>query len=146
MKNQSQSTMWNCECLSTAAFSKTGYNRSFTEDVSQLFSYELSNYPSFMFDSNNIMQVPQKSNLADAPWFLGDCSIDDINFHRCPVCLRLHHIPWVKGLTFSRIAEMYAGHVCKKYYRSIIVFDKYDKRLITKDQTHHRRNKGILET
>ena len=125
--------------------------RYFTDDVSTLFSYELSNYPSSMFDANGFMREPQKSHLADAIWALGDCSANEISTltdvqYVLDGGSLLHHIPWVRGLTFGRIAQMYADHVSTKYNNAIVVFDGYEKEPSTKDQTHRRRTKGIVGT
>ena len=66
-----------------------------------------------MFDSNGFMREPQKSHLADAIWALGDCSANEISTltdvqYVLDRGTLLHHILVVRGLTFGRIAQMYA--------------------------------------
>ena len=50
--------------------------RNITEDVPKIFEYELSYFPSSLFESSGVMREPQKSTLAEALWILGDCSTE----------------------------------------------------------------------
>ena len=43
------------------------------EDVSEMFSYELSSYPSSLFDNSGFLREASKPALADAIWSFGDC-------------------------------------------------------------------------
>lgn len=121
-----------------------------TNDVSTIFSHELSNFPSSMFDSSGAMREPQKANLADALWTLGDCSSEyqtsttDVRYVLDGGSL-LHRIPWPKGVTFGRIIDLYVQHVLK-YKEAIVVFDGYCNGPSTKDSAHLRRTKGIVGT
>ncbi|CAG2250734.1 unnamed protein product [Mytilus edulis] len=122
-----------------------------TDDVSKIFSYELSNFPSAMFDTSGAMREPQKSNLAEALWAIGDCSAEyvtsttDVQYVLDGGSL-LHRIQWPRGVTFGRIADLYVDHVCRKYNTAIVVFDGYENGPSTKDPTHQRRTKGIVGT
>ncbi|CAC5413385.1 unnamed protein product [Mytilus coruscus] len=122
-----------------------------TDDVSKIFSYDLSNFPSAMFHTSGSMQEPQKSNLAEALWAIGDCSAEyetsttDVQYILDGGSL-LHCIQWLIGVTFGRIADLYVDHVCRKYHTAIVVFDGYGNGPSTKDPTHQRRTKGIVGT
>ncbi|XP_078340604.1 uncharacterized protein LOC144627434 [Crassostrea virginica] len=45
-------------------------------DMSKIFKYELSNYPSALFEPSGLMRQAQKSLLADTLWNFGDCTPD----------------------------------------------------------------------
>ncbi|CAC5420536.1 unnamed protein product [Mytilus coruscus] len=117
-----------------------------TDDVSKIFSYELSNFPSAMFDTSVAMREPQKSNLVEALWAIGDCSAEyetsttDVQYVLDGGSL-LHRIQWPRGVTFGRIADLYVDHVCRKYNTAIVVFDGYGNGPSTKDPTHQRQTK-----
>jgi hypothetical protein len=125
--------------------------RNITEDVSKIFEYELSNFPSSLFESSGVMREPQKSTLAEALWILGDCSTEyvvsttDVQYVLDGGSL-LHRIPWPRGATFGKIIDMYAEYVRNRYSNAIVVFDGYGNGPSTKDHTHQRRTKGIVGT
>ena len=104
--------------------------RNITEDVSKIFEYELSNFPSSLFESSGVMREPQKSTLAEALWILGDCSSEyvvsttDVQYVLDGGSL-LHRIPWPRGATFGKIIDMYAKYVRNRYSNAIVVFDGY---------------------
>ncbi|KAK6186089.1 hypothetical protein SNE40_008194 [Patella caerulea] len=121
-----------------------------TEDMHQVFSYELSSVPSALFDNSGCMREAHKSTLADAIWSLGDCSADERTDADMKYVVDggslLHQLPWSRGLTFSEICQLYANYVNTRYGSPTIVFDGYMAGPSTKDVTHQRRSKGIMST
>ncbi|CAC5391482.1 unnamed protein product [Mytilus coruscus] len=104
-----------------------------------------------MFDTSGAMREPQKSNLTEAMWAIGDCSAEyetfatDVQYVLDGGSL-LHRIQWPRGVTLGRIADLYVDHVCRKYHTAVVVFDGYGNGPSTKDPTHQRRTKGIVGT
>ncbi|XP_069109699.1 uncharacterized protein [Argopecten irradians] len=72
------------------------------EDASSLFKYELSTYPSSLFESSGLLRAAQKATLAEAIWNMNDCSSSlpkgtDVH-HILDGGSLLHRIPWDRGL------------------------------------------------
>ncbi|VDI27019.1 Hypothetical predicted protein [Mytilus galloprovincialis] len=114
-------------------------------NMAELFKFELSSFPSSMFESNGFLRQATKSTLAEAIWNSGTCQSTEL-----PVSASIAHVidggyrvPWTKDQTFSQICSKYVDHVKKKFRSSTIVLDGYDNHS-TKDITHMRRSKGIV--
>lgn len=124
---------------------------SLINDLSDVFSYELSTYPSCIFDSSGLMREPQKPQLADAIWNLGECSGDlledkDSVHYVVDGGWLLHRIVWPRAVTFGAICQLYVTYVVKRYPNVTVVFDGYSDKPSTKDPAHQRRNKGVTGT
>ena len=119
-----------------------------TNDLSELFNYELTSSPSSIFDNSGLMRLADKSALTDVIWKLGDCaSTTGIEMHTDCVLdggSLLHRLPWTKGDTFLGICGNYIKYVMNRYADPIIVFDGYNSTPSTKDHAHRRRSKGIV--
>ena len=51
----------------------------------------------------------------------------------------LHHVPWIKGSTYGKIADSYVDYTRRNYGTATVVFDGYQDGPSTKDSTHQRR-------
>lgn len=115
-------------------------------DLRQLMSYELSSYPTAMFDSKTMMKTANKATLADAMWsedLDSPAPTGDIHYILDGGAL-LHRIPWTRGHTWDRILQDYCRYVSSRYGRATVVFDGYTDSSSTKDCAQIRRNNGIV--
>ena len=126
-------------------------------DMSEIFKYELSNYPSALFEPSGLMRQTQKSLLADTLWNFGDCTPDaDVDNPAVENELEtlyvmvggslIQKIPWNKGSTFIQICQSYVDYVRRRYSKAVVVFDGYQSGPSTKDPTHMRRSRGVEGT
>ncbi|ESP02014.1 hypothetical protein LOTGIDRAFT_157147 [Lottia gigantea] len=121
------------------------------DDLTAIFSYESSSFPSSIFDSSGSMRAALKPPLAEAIWSLGDCSApnlpesNDVRYVLDGGSL-LHRIPWPRSCTFQKICEMYVDFVNRKYDKAVIVFDGYASGPTTKDAAHLRRSRVVVGT
>ena len=117
-------------------------------NMTELFKYELSSFPSSMFESNRFLRQAAKSTLANAIWNSGtrqaaNLPTSDV-VHVIDGGSLLHRVfPWTKGQTFFEICSKYVDHVKKKFLNPTVVLDGYKNHLI-KDITHMRCSKGIV--
>ena len=108
------------------------------------FTYELTTYPTALFETVDLLLEPQKSSLADEIW-----SMTKANSATLPEGAQvvldggslLHRIVWNRGSTFESILNAYTNYVNCKYGKPVVVFDGYQGSTI-KDMTHKRRSKG----
>ncbi|KAK6176044.1 hypothetical protein SNE40_014405 [Patella caerulea] len=116
-------------------------------DMTELFKYELSSFPSSMFESNRLLRQATKSTLADAIWNSGKCHATELPTsditHVIDGGSLLHRVPWTKGHTFSELCSKYVDLVKKNFRTPTVVLDGYNNHSI-KDITHIRHNKGIV--
>lgn len=113
------------------------------DDISDIFRFELSTFPSSIFETSGLLRVAQKPALADGIWAMGDCSgtipnDEDVKFVIDGGWL-LHQIPWSKGSPFSEICQKYIDYIVKEFTSATVVFDGYHSGPSTKDETHRRR-------
>ena len=124
--------------------------RETSENLSDIFRYELCNQPPALFDTSGLPRQANKPALADAIWIVGKG--DDM--HGAPPLAQdmqyvldggslLYRLPWSRGATFGSICHMYVDYV-KKFLHPTIVFDGYIAGPSTKDITHTRRLGGIV--
>lgn len=113
-------------------------------ELASLFKYEISSYPMALFESPQVMLLPNKSQLADAhfsihvsPSFPGG-----VVQYVLDGCALLHRLPWKPGQMYAEILTMYVTHVTKKYTQAVVVFDGYSDAPSTKDSAHSRRTAG----
>ena len=115
-----------------------------TDNLKDVFQYELCSYPPALFDSTLLLQEPQKPVLANAIWDLlkpDTTEIADEVQYVLDGGTLLQRIPWAKGATYKEICSHYTEYVSKKYGKAVVIFDGY-KGKFTKDMTHQRRTKG----
>ena len=119
-----------------------------SENISEIFSYELCGVPSSLFDTSGLLREAHKPVLADAIWTVGGLdmpqpSVDIIDNAQYVLDggSVLQRIPWSHGSNFISICNMYVEYV-KKYSHPTIVFDGYSAGPSTKDTAHLRRTGG----
>ena len=96
-----------------------------------------------LFEKAGMMQLANKSLLADAMWnLLGDHPQDPPNCGEVQYFLDggslIHRITWHRGSTYSGICTQYITYVRRRYGNAIVAFDGYEARTSTKDMTHKR--------
>ena len=115
-----------------------------TDNLEDVFKYELCSYPPALFDSSLLLREPQKPVLANAIWALltpgTPQTTGEIQYVLDGGAL-IQRIPWARGATYREICSVYTTYVLKKYGEAVVVFDGYDGKS-TKDMTHQRRTKG----
>ena len=115
------------------------------EDTGNMFSYELSTFPSSLFESG-MPREANKPTLGGCIWNMGDCSCISLP-SACLFVLDggslLQRLPWLKNATFESICQSYVDYVTKRYQNVVDVFDGYPNCHTTKDVTHMRRTRGI---
>ena len=115
-----------------------------SDEIEDIFKYELCSYPPALFDSSLLLREPQKPVLANAIW--------DTLTQNSPVLTGevqyvldggslLQRIPWTRRTTYREVCTVYTEYVTKKYGEAIVVFDGYGESS-TKDMVHQRRAKG----
>jgi len=116
------------------------------DDFPNMFSHELSSYPTALFEAKSLMRPANKSSLAHSLWTKmqrpSSCP-SNVQFILDGGAL-IHKLPWTKGETWEEIMLMYCNYVGKKYGQAIVVFDGYIDSPSTKDQAHTRRNNGCV--
>ncbi|CAC5386694.1 unnamed protein product [Mytilus coruscus] len=131
---------------SSANVSRTNSSRQESlNNTAELFEYELSSFPSSLFEANGLPKQAAKATLADAIWNMDDCHAQELPetnvVHVIDGGSLLYRIPWIKGQTFSQISMKYIDHIRKRFSNPTIVMDGYNSSS-TKDITHLRRSKG----
>ena len=125
-------------------------SESTLDDVEDLFSYELCEHPSSLFDTSGLLREANKPSLAKAIWEHGICGVDQVTQDNVQYILDggslIHRISWVYGAKFDSICENYMNLVVRNYGQPHIVFDGYNNGPTTKDTTHLRRTKGVVGT
>ncbi|KAA0187373.1 hypothetical protein HAZT_HAZT009519 [Hyalella azteca] len=124
-----------CQRLLTVAREKS-------ENMSDVFKYELCNQPSALLEQSGLLREAKNSVLADAIWNMAKG--DDMHSaqpltHQMQYVLDggslLPRLPWPSGATFDSICIMYVDFV-RKFQQPTIVFDGYMAGPSTKDITH----------
>ena len=135
---------------------------SSTIETSEVFSFELSNYPPAIFESPLMLRKSDKSQIVDSTTKL--ITAKEINNHHesseNEISTPLHsfseesmdhkyvldggsllrRLKWKKDTTYNEIASTYAEFVEKHYGNATVVFDGYLTGPSTKDNTHARRS------
>ena len=112
----------------------------------KVMSYELSTYPTALFDSKTMMKAAKKSTLGDAMWhndLQNPGPSEELQYILDGGAL-LHRIPWISGSTWDEILQSYTQYVSKKYGMAIVVIDGYSSDPSTKDCAPLRRTNGVL--
>jgi len=118
--------------------------------VEEVFAYELSSYPTALFDKWGRLREANKPQLGDEiAAVVPKSSLESFEEERTVTHVvdggsLLQRIPWKKGDTFEDIASMYMKHVSKNFLNPVVVFDGYKSGPTTKDMTHNRRSKGVF--
>src|SRR6218665_610878 len=130
----------------------TSTTRTFSENSKMVImlsvSYELSPFPSALFDSINVVRKADKPQLAHAiSEHASDGIVDfvpETERHVLDVGSLLHRIPWKKGESYGTIAQSYADFTVRQYGAgTTVVFDGYEQGPSIKDNTHLRRGQSM---
>ncbi|VDI80459.1 Hypothetical predicted protein [Mytilus galloprovincialis] len=86
----------------------TAVGQDSLNNTAELFElFELSSFPSSLFEVNGLPKQAAKATLADVIWNMGDCQAQEIPetniVHVIDGGSLLNRIPWIKGQTFSQI-------------------------------------------
>lgn len=117
-----------------------------SDELSEIFQYELCTYPSALFESRGVMRKANKSSLATALWspsMAADLSVENSVYVLDGGAL-LHRIPWTMGTTWEDICNTYTRYVTGKYDKAVVVFDGYSDAPSTKDCAHSSRTGGSV--
>ena len=116
-----------------------------SQDLEDLFTYELCSYPPALFDTNALPRPANKSLLADQLWELAK-NVNSLQPPKLSSCIldggaRPQKVPWLWGKTYDELCAVYVTYVERRYGKNVtIVFDGYET-LSTKDVTHMHRSK-----
>ena len=110
---------------------------------SELFKYELTGYPTSLFDSPIFLRQSNKAEIAEEMWVMTEKEMPAVPESDSPAFVLdggalLHLLPWQRGVTFAAILKTYQDYVAKTYGRPTIVFDGYSSSS-TKDMQHLKR-------
>ncbi|CAH3022720.1 unnamed protein product, partial [Porites evermanni] len=124
--------------------------QNMTENVAELFQYELCSQPSSLFDQHGLLREANKAQLADDIWTVAKGNemqppeiAGEMN-HVIDGGSLLQRIPWKRDETFNSIAKGYVEYIQQKFTNPIVVFDGYNAGPGTKDTAHLRRTKGLV--
>lgn len=114
------------------------------EDV---LEYELSPFPTALFEANYTLRKPEKPQLARAIENYASGQSDEAvsnEISRTDSYVLdggslLHRVAWIKGSTYGTIADSYVDFTLWNYGTATVVFDGYQDTPTTKDSTHQSR-------
>lgn len=112
--------------------------------------YELSSYPTALFDKWGRLREANKPQLGDEiAAVVSKSALESSEEERTVTNVLdggslLQRILWKKGDTFEDMACMYMKHVSKKILHPVAVFDGYKSGPTTKDMTNNRRSNGVF--
>lgn len=116
------------------------------ENPARFFEYEMSSYPTSLFDNSLLPRKANKPVLAEAIWSMVNDSQAGANvagesaYYVLDGGALLHRVPWPRGVSYETICSLYVQYIERRYPRATIVFDGYDDEPSTKDCTHQRRH------
>ena len=118
-----------------------------TDDLEDVFRYELCSYPASLFDTPVTLGQPQKATLADALWTKLSSDAKSGPSGNVQYVLDggalLHRVPWPRQVKYQEVCRIYCQYVLRKYgNQTVVVFDGYDNQPSTKSMTHQRRSAG----
>ena len=118
-----------------------------TINMQSLFSYELSSYPTALFDTSLLMRMPDKASLQNSlvkkvPSCVVD-QCDDVVYVLDGGAL-LQKLPWPHHTTYAELSKLYVQYVNRHYSHAVVVFDGYASGPTTKDEAHCRRAKSKI--
>ena len=124
--------------------------QNMTENIAELFQYELCSQPSSLFDQHGLLREANKAQLADDIWTVAKGNemqppeiADEMN-HVIDGGSLLQRIPWKRDETFNSIEKGYVEYIQQKFTNPIVVFSGYNAGPGTKDTAHLRRTKGLI--
>ena len=109
-----------------------------------------SPYPPSLFEAKYLLRKPEKAQLLEAirnHVKSSDAaviqSIPKTDHYVLDGGSLLHRLKWKEGSTYSSIADNYSSFTIKLYGKATVVFDGYNGRPSTKDNTHLRRRSSV---
>jgi hypothetical protein len=113
-------------------------------DVSSCFKYELSPFPTSLFDKG-VMRDANKSKLREhLTKGIEQCNPPDNSNHVIDGGALLHKIKWLPDQNFKDVVTQYQDYLVKAFGRCTVVFDGYDRKS-TKDHKHQIRGSGLSQ-
>ena len=114
-----------------------------TVDTQSLFTYELSSYPTALFDTSLLMRLPDKASLQTGlvkkvPLCVVSHCPDGV-VHVLDGGALLQRLPWPNQTTYANLSSLYVQYVHRHYNHAVVVFDGYGSGPSTKDEAHQRR-------
>jgi hypothetical protein len=112
------------------------------DSFESLFKHELTTTPASLFKGGT-MRKTKKSALLKV--LLPDnARLYDEYGYSCGTTVvdggaLLHRLRWMKDTTFSSVANLYYGYICRNYKNPTVIFDGYEN-ATTKDHERARRN------
>ncbi|KAK3728716.1 hypothetical protein QZH41_001096 [Actinostola sp. cb2023] len=108
-----------------------------TDDLEDVFRYELCSYPAALFDTPVTLRQPQKATLADALWTKLSSDAKSGPSGNVQYVLDggalLHRVPWPRQVKYQEVCRIYCQYVLRKYgNQTVVVFDGYDNQPSTK--------------
>lgn len=115
-----------------------------TVDTKTLFTYELSAYPTALFDNSLLMRMPDKASLQTGlvkkvPSCVVSQCPDDVMYVLDGGAL-LQRLPWPNQTTYANLSSLYVQYVHRHYRHAVVIFDGYGSGPSTKDEAHQRRS------
>ncbi|CAH3180104.1 unnamed protein product, partial [Porites lobata] len=118
--------------------------QNMTENVAELFQYELYSQPSSLFDQHGLLREANKAQLADDIWTVAKGNemqppeiAGEMN-HVIDGGSLLQRIPWKRDETFNSIAKGYVEYIQQKFTNPIVVFDGYNAGPVSGSDTTSR--------
>jgi 5'-3' exonuclease len=120
--------------------------------IEEVMTYELSPYPSSLFEDKNTLRKADKPQLAHAMYdHCNKMPSSETTSDVVPKTERyvldggnlLRKLKWMKGDTYGKISKAYADFTIKHYGVATVVFDGYEAGPTIKDNTHRRRKQNI---
>lgn len=126
-------------------FRRICFTKKNQEELKSFFTYELAPYPLSLFDENG-MRKNKKSILYElcTPVDENSFAETDSRLYVIDGGFLLHKVIWQKGLSISRICDIYIAYV-KKHFNpnATVIFDGYGNQdTNTKTAERFRRSKG----
>lgn len=119
-----------------------------TLDIETLFTYELSAYPTALFDTSLLMRLPDKASLQTGlvkkvPSCVVNQCPDDVVYILDGGAL-LQRLPWPNQTTYANLSSLYVQYVLHHYRHAVVIFDGYGRGPSTKDEAHKRRTSSNI--
>jgi len=132
-------------------------------DLEKALHYELSAFPTSLFESSTVLRKSQKSQIAycitehcklanheTTPTELGEQTgiyggtvNDTLTKFVMDGGSLLHRLAWKRGETYLNFSKSYAVFTVKNYGKATVVFDGYYNIPTIKDCTHRRRRMNL---
>ncbi|KAK7109451.1 hypothetical protein V1264_013491 [Littorina saxatilis] len=112
--------------------------------LQDIFQHELTALPSSLFDDSGFMRESSKHLLAKHLWDASEgCKQEMLRTKDVHYILDggslIHQLSWLRGTSYTHLAERYVEYVKNSYPHATVVFDGYFGGPSTKDMAHVQR-------